>query len=413
MVKRSKTSRASKNQGVKVERLVLVKYGELFLKSDPVRRRYEKRLKENIRIGLKLAKVKNFKIVRPRGRFFLYVPEKKLEATCKVLEKTFGIVSFAPCWHLRTSSAKEIQKFVKKNYKNWIERGKTFAARVKRSGTQTHKNTNYTSMQLAKLIGDVVDRNVNLNKPDVTIFVEVKDDDSYVYTSSDTRKGPGGMPVGTSGKVVALLSGGIDSAVAAWMMMKRGCRIIALYADNGSYISNKKKSLERVKNVLKVLQSWSAGWKIPLFIFDHGRNLGRFLKRKDVTEKFVCLLCKRMMYRVANVLAEQQDAKAVVTGETLGEVASQTLDNLVVLDETSKLPVFRPLIGNDKQENIDLAKRIGTYETSISVGGKCRAVPAAPRTKGRLSEIMQIESKLPMKKLLRESVKSIKSVKSI
>jgi len=411
-----------------VERLVLVKYGEIFLKSEPVRHQYEKRLKENIRAGLRAVKIdiENFEIRRTRGRLFVRVSgragrtSRDFESACHVLEKTFGIVSFSPCWHLNTSSAREIQKFVKKNYAGWVERGQTFAARVKRNGVQktdTAKKS-YTSMQLAKLVGDVVNRKVNLSQPDVKIFVEVRNDESYIYTSKEVLKGPGGLPVGTSGKVVVLLSGGIDSAVAAWLMMKRGCRVVALYADNGPYVSDAKKALKRVKDMLGVLQSWSAGWRIPLFVFDHGENLKRFLEadERDVPKKFVCLLCKRMMYRVANEFAKQKEieAKAIVTGESLGEVASQTLDNLAVLDEASErgLPVFRPLIGNDKEENITLAKRIGTYDVSISLGdgGKCKAVPAAPRTKGRLNELTEIESKLPMKKLLRESVKSIKQI---
>jgi len=401
MAKREKKAKLTVNP----EKIVLIRYGEIFLKSDPVRYAYEKQLKYNIKAGLKKSKIKEHKITRIRGRLFLELPTKHIDEASKVLEKTFGVVSFSPCWHLQTAEAKAIQKFVKKNYTNWVKRGQTFAARVKRSGTQKEK---YTSMKLAKLVGDVVNRKVDLSKPGVTIFVEVRDNDSYIYT--EVIKGPGGLPVGASGKVVCLLSGGIDSAVAAWLMMKRGCQVIALYANNWPYVENEKKSLKRTLKVLKVLQRWSAGWKIQLFSFDNGNPLANFLKSKHVPKKFVCLLCKRMMYRVANELAKQWDVKAVVTGETLGEVASQTLDNLVVLDKASEMTVFRPLIGNDKQENIEVAKSIGTYEVSISVVGKCKAVPPMPRTKGRISEIENIESKLPMKKLVKESVKSIKNV---
>jgi len=399
-----KSSKSSKS--TKAEKMILVRYGEIALKSEPVRRRYEKRLKENIRAGLKEAKIKDFKIIRTRGRFFVQAPTKSMNKACKVLEKVFGVVSFSPCWHLQTAAVKDIQKFVRTNYTKWVPRGQTFAARARRSGTQKEK---YTSMELAKLIGDVVNRKVNLSKPDVKIFVEVRGNESYVYT--EVFRGPGGLPVGTAGKVVCLLSGGIDSPVAARLMMKRGCHVVALYADNWPYVASKKKSAKRTVDVLKVLQSWSAGWKIPAFSFAHGKNLKRFLESKAAPRKFVCLLCKRMMYRVANELANEWKAKAIVTGETLGEVASQTLDNLVVLDEASELPVFRPLIGNDKQENIELAKRIGTYEKSISIKSLCKAVPAAPRTRGKISEIKSIESRLPMKKLLRESAKSIKKMK--
>lgn len=386
-------------------KLILVRYGEIALKSEPVRRIYEKRLKDNIKAGLKNVGIKN-KMSRTRGRMFIKVPTRKMDKAAKVLERMFGIVSFSVVEHLETSKIKDVQRFVRENYAKWIPRRQTFAVRARRTGSQREK---YTSMQLAKKIGDIVNRKVDLTKPDVKIFVEVRGNDTYVYT--EIVKGPGGLPVGTAGNVICLLSGGIDSPVAAWMMMKRGCRVIALYADNWPYVGDRKKSMTRTKDVLKVLQGWSAGWNIPVYSFDHGKNLKRFLESKAVPKRFVCLLCKRMMYRTANELAAQWDAKVVVTGETLGEVASQTLDNLVVLDEASGLPVFRPLIGNDKQENVDLAKRIGTYEESISVKGKCGAVPDAPRTRGKISELKGIESKLPMKKLLRESVKSIKRMK--
>ena len=384
------------------ERLILVRYGEIALKSEPVRHQHEKRLKENISAGMKEAKIKDFEIIKTRGRFFVKVAEKNMDKIFKVLANIFGIVSFSPCWHLHTSDVKEIQKFIRANYAKWVTRKQSFAVRARRSEKQKGE---YTSVQLAKLIGDVVNRKVNLSEPDVEIFVEVRGNDTYIYTK--VLKGPGGMPVGTAGKVVCLMSGGIDSAVAAWLMMKRGCVVAMLYADNWPYISDKESSLKRIKDVLKVLQTWSAGWKIPIFSFDNGKNLKHFLESKSVPRKFVCLLCKRMMYRVANELAGRLDAKAIVTGESLAEVASQTLDNLAVLSEASALPVFRPLTGNDKQENIELARRIGTYEKSISIKSICKAVPAAPRTKGKISELKDIESNLPIEKLLKESLKSM------
>jgi tRNA uracil 4-sulfurtransferase len=407
--------RAARKDAVadKVERLIVIKYGEIFLKSRPVMKRQITKLRDNLRYGLKASKVRTFFIEPQRDRMFLRVKEDDFNNACEVVRHTFGIQTFSVSWHLRTSSAKRIQSFVRANYRKWIGDGSTFAANVKRSGVQP-KGCGYdNSMQLAKLVGDVVERKVDLSSPDVTIFVDVKDDGSYVHTTSDTFKGPGGLPIGTSGKVVCLLSGGIDSAVAAWTMMKRGCQVVFLYADNGSMLKDGKLSLSRVKKVVAALQPWSNGWKLPLFSFDHSSNLITFVnkfERDESIRKLTCLFCKRMMYRLAERLAAQWDAKALVTGETLGEVASQTLFNIAVLDTATCLPVFRPLIGNDKRDNIGMAQSIGTFEASKSAGECCLAVPTHPRTRANMEEMVKAESEMPMKKLISSSEKTLRKV---
>jgi len=383
-----------------MSKTILVRYGEIFLKSKPVRKQYVNQLKNNIKSGFRRKKIKS-KITKTKGRMFIEVGKKDIANTVSILEKTFGIVSFSVCDKLETSDIKEIQAFVKKRYKEWVPKRKKFAVRTRRAGSHS-----YTSMELAKKVGDVVNRGVDLTTPDVEIFVEVRNNDTYVYT--EIMEGPGGLPVGTAGKVVCLFSGGIDSPVAAWKMMKRGCQIVALYADTYPYGS--KKGLKRAKDVLGVLQEWSNGWKIPLYSFDQGKNLEKF-SGKNIQDNLVCLLCKRMMYRAANELAKEYEALAIVTGETLGEVASQTLYNIKVLDEASELPVFRPLIGNDKQENVNLAEEIGTFEKTISISYECKAVPDKPRTKGNIEEIEDAESKLNVKKLVNDSVKNMKKRK--
>jgi len=308
-------------------------------------------------------------------------------------------VSLSPCYHLETSDIKEIQKFCEKNYKKWIGKNQTFAVRATRTGKHP-----YTSKDLEKSVGDVIDRKVRLNKPGVEVFVEVRDDNSYVYT--EKIQAAGGLPLGTAGKVVCLISGGFDSAVAAWLMMKRGCRIVTLYADTVPYTD--RRALKRFLEVMKVLQSWAVGYKIPIFTFEHGNNLKYFIKNSP--RNLTCILCKRMMYRVANELAKKIGAMVIVTGETLGEVASQTLDNLLVLDQASDLPVFRPLIGNDKEDNMELARKVGTYEKSCMKVRPCEAVPIKPRTKSNLEEITKAENKLDIDKALKESMKNIKQI---
>jgi len=370
--------------------VIIVRYGELFLKSEPVLKKFEKTLIENIKIGLKKEKIK-FKILRKRGRIF--VETSQIKRSSSVLKRIFGVVSFSPCFNIKSSEIKKIQIFVKKNYKKWIGKNQKFAVRAKRVGRHS-----YTSQKLAKLIGDVVDRKVDLSNPDVEIFIEVRDNDSYIYTK--VIKGPGGMPLGTSGKVVCLVSGGIDSAVASWLMMKRGCTIIPLFA-------SKSKSRKVFLDVIKELKKWHLGKNMRIFIFDQRKNLDKFNKK---AYRYTCILCKRMMYKVANGLAKKMNAKAIVTGESLAQVASQTLDNLMVLDQASELPIFRPLIGLDKTESIDIAKRIGTYEKSIEDKKICWAVPKKPKTKAKLEEVLKIEDELKIEKIMKESFKTLREV---
>jgi thiamine biosynthesis protein ThiI len=380
---------------------ILIRYGELFLKSEPVRRVYEKKLRRNIKIGLKQEGI-NFDMYRTHGRIFIRT--KQVKKACELLKRIFGLVSVSPCYHLKTSELKEIQKFCKKNYSQWVEKGKTFAVRAKRVGSHT-----YTSHDLAKAVGDVINRKVDLTNPDVEVFVEVRGKDCYVYT--DVIKCPGGMPLSSSGKVVCLVSGGIDSPVATWMMMKRGCTVAPLFA----YFSRSDESyLKRFLEVMKILNKWYVGRKLRLFIFKHDQSLTEFRK---IAYRHTCVLCRRMMYRVANEVAKKLNAKAIVTGENLGQVASQTLYNLRVIDEVSELPVLRPIIGMDKTESIEMAKRIGTYEascTSITSGcgdvRGCWARPDKPVTKAKLEEIEAIEKEIDVKSLVKKSMRSLKEI---
>jgi len=381
------------------ERLILVRYGEIALKSEPVRRQYEKRLKENIRAGLKDANIKKFKITRTRGRLFVQVPARSINKACKVLERTFGIVSFSPCWHLHTAEIKAIQKFMKKNYAKCIPRRRTFAVRARRSGSQRER---YTSMQLAKLVGDVVNRKVNLSEPDVKIFVEVRDSNTYIYI--EVFKGLGGMPVGTAGKVACLLSGGIDSAVAAWLMMKRGC--VVHYVHFHTFRRNKLAIDSKISELIRLLSKHQSRAKV------HFIPAGPFqLLTSDVPPKYELIIFRRFMLRTAEHLARQEGAKAIVTGDNLAQVASQTLDNLHATESSTSLPIFRPLLTYDKQEIIDLAKKIGTYPISIKPYKDCCSIIARhPSTKANVEIVEKIEKEIDMEELTSMTLGMAKTV---
>jgi len=377
---------------------ILASYDEIILKSHSVRRKFERKLVDNMKIALKRAGISYKGIVKGGGRIFLQVGE--IEPALAVTRRIFGLSWVAPAYMLKTTKLDEILSFCRENYKKWIPKGKTFAVRARRVGVD-----DYNSLELGKQVGSVIEREVDLKSPDVELFVEARRDRTYIYSLK--LRGPGGLPLGTQGSVVALISGGIDSPVAAWMLMKRGASIIALYAHSG--IS--RDSLIRFIEVMKVLRDWHAGEGIRAFVYRESYDV-TLLKPSEL--KYAYVLERRMMLRVANFLAEKLGAKAIVTGEDLGQVSSQTLDNLATIDEASKLPVLRPLIGMNKVEIVDLAKEIGTYEISIrKVAPECGTLPICvrrPATRARIEKIREIEERLDLEKALERALSSLEEV---
>ncbi len=376
-----------------MESVIIVRYGEIFLKSEPVLNIYVKKLKENIKSALKKEKVK-FEINKARGRLFIKTDHPK--EACEVLRKVFGIVSFSPSVNLKTAEMKKIKSYCRKNFKRWIKPDQAFAVRVKREGKQK-----YTSIELAKAIGDVIDRKVDLDEPDVTVGIEVSDTDCHIFT--EKVKGVGGLPYGSSGKMVALVSGGEDSPVAAWMMMKRGVHIIPIYMDGSPF--GDKKSLQRVVETVKVLADWMPG-KLQMRVAPSGKALEKFVKKCD--RKLTCILCKRFMFRVAEAIAQKENAFGIVTGSSIAQKASQTVKNLYVCSQAVSTPLFHPLIGFDKEEIQELGKRIGTYEKSLLPGKGCTAAPNQPSTRARLEDVLLAEKDVKIDKLVKDSVKKVR-----
>ena len=356
--------------------LFLVRYSEIFLKSESIRRRWENRLIRNIR------KVLDCKIRRERGRIWVITDDNRAKDK---LKKIFGIVSFSECHHCKLD---ELNRFIIDFCKGiGIENARTFAVRVKRVGTH-----DFTSQQKAAELGAIILRNfphlkVDLNNPEMIVYVEIRDEDCYVF--NEIVKGVGGIPLGVEGKLVSLFSGGIDSPVATWLMMKRGCEIIPVYFDCSPFTD--ESTLNRARAVADVLKEYDPDFELR--IIEHGeflRKVKEILREKKL-ESYMCIFCKRRMYKIAEMIARDEDAKGIVTGESLGQVASQTLDNLMVLNEACKLPIYRPLIGFDKVEVEELAKKIGTYECSIMPAKECTAVPKRPTTKAKLEKVLEVE----------------------
>ncbi|WP_321506621.1 tRNA uracil 4-sulfurtransferase ThiI [uncultured Methanoregula sp.] len=356
----------------------LVRYSEIFLKSDPVRRQWENTLIANIREVMPGIHVRN-----ERGRIWLDGDVKP-----DLLKNVFGIVSFSEVEHIKLD---EISTFLP-GYcrRHGIENARTFAIKMKRVGKH-----NFSSNDKAIEYGNLV-RNtfphlkVNLAYPDKEIHIEIRSDEAYLYDT--VIKGPGGLPLGVEGSLVALVSGGIDSPVAAWMMMKRGCRILPVFIALDTFLD--ETTAARAQRVVDVLAKYQPGIKLTVIHDGYLAAAKTELVRRGL-EKYTCIFCKRRMYRVVTEFAKANGAKGIVTGESLGQVASQTLDNLLVLtDAASDVPIHRPLIGYDKEETMKIARDIGTFPESTSKASGCRAVPAGPSTKAKLETIREIETKL-------------------
>jgi thiamine biosynthesis protein ThiI len=283
--------------------------------------------------------------------------------------------------------------------------GNSFAVRCKRVGNQ-----DYSSNDVRKLVGQKIldelgkklDLRVDLGNPDLVLGVEIRDKQAFIY--SRTVNGVGGMPLGVQPRLIGLFSGGIDSAIGWFLVMKRGCPVIPVYFDNTPFTD--ENTTKRAMKVAEILFNWSIGFPRKVYVVQHGENLKKIMK---TNRKYSCLLCKRMMYRVAERLAERLHAEGIVTGEAIGEQASQTLTNLRVLSAViNDYPVYRPLLGFDKAETEAVARRIGTYKVSSTKTIGCGAVPYQPSTKAKLEEVLEAEEKLDIEAMVDHSLKSIK-----
>ena len=384
---------------------IIVRFsGELWLKKLWTRKYYEKRLARNMRQTLKHYEVSYSELVRKHGRFYLKT-DSAMEAADK-LARVFGVSSVSPA--IETSS--KLDDVIEKSMllaKSVLKAGGSFGVKCKRVGEQ-----DYSSDDIRKLLGqrvlDVFGEShclrVDLDNPDVVLGVEVRDEQAFIY--SQNIDAVGGMPLGVQPRLIGLFSGGIDSAVGLWLVMKRGSPVVPVYFDNCPFTD--ETTTERAYQVAEVLFNWAIGFPRKVYVVQHGENLKQIMQ---TNRKYSCLLCKRMMYRVAERLAEQLHAEGIVTGEAIGEQASQTITNLRVLNSAVKdYPVHRPLLGFDKEETEAIVRKIGTYKFSSKKAGACTAVPYQPSTKAKLEEVLKAEEKLDIEAMVTRSLESIKIV---
>ncbi|MDP1551694.1 MAG: tRNA uracil 4-sulfurtransferase ThiI [Methanobacteriaceae archaeon] len=371
--------------------LLLLRYGEIGIKSPPVRRRFEKKLIYNIHASLE------GKIINDGGRFLLY-PSKNnndpefVPNTIEKLKKIFGLVSFSPA--VETITTKEnikakIHEYVEKLLKEGIfSSDQSFAIRARRVGDH-----DFTSQEIAAFAGsaffDKTESKVDLSNPDFELFLEIRENKTFIY--HEKIQGPGGMPIGTQGKVISLVSGGIDSPVATYLMMKRGCDVTILNFNNAPFTEPSEKILK----IAKKLKEYASGSKLKVYQAKYGDYLKKC--QDEAPERMTCVFCKSGMYQVAEKLAEKEGALAIIDGSSVGQVASQTLPNILATRYSANLPVLSPLIGLDKLEIENIGRKIGTFPISTLPDSGCKAAPRYPETNANLEQTLEVQEDIDLK----------------
>lgn len=389
-----------------MKKVILIKYGEIALKGKN-RYQFELLMMENIRLAIGENAIA---VEKQRGRFYLHLTEKKqVPHYSKALKRVFGIVGFAVADRLALHTNLEA---VKKAVLQRIEILGLNSLSFRIDARRALKLFPLDSMEINKKIGAVVlsrfsHWKVNLNNPDLLIFIEVRNEGIFVYSSEDYEKGPGGLPVGVGGNGLLLLSGGIDSPVAGWRLLKRGMAIDTLYFHSFPYTGEKAK--EKVIDLTRILTRWKLR-SIHLYIpyFTHIQET----INKNCPESMWTILHRRFMMRVATKVAKSS-YHALITGENLGQVASQTIQNISVINRVTNLPVLRPLISFDKQEIIKMAQQIGTFRISSRPYQDCCTLfaPKNPVTKAEEGEILKAEEKLPLDALISETLEKMKTIR--
>ena len=386
-----------------MKEVILVKYGEIILKGGnrPV---FERILIKNIKSALR--SFPDVKITVAQATIYINTPEEIIDEITERLSRIFGIVSI--CRARECEKDIEAMKAAAVEYLGMsLKPGMSFKVEAKRSDKKFPLN----SIEIARAVGgelhDKVDGLiVDVHNPDVMVRVEVRDTAAYVYCSLNKIKGRGGMPIGTGGKATLLLSGGIDSPVAGYMIAKRGVEINAVNFFSYPYTSDRAK--EKVMELAEILSTYTS--KINLYIVPFTDI--QLEIRDKCPEEHMTLIMRRFMMKIAEIVANTTKTGALITGESIGQVASQTIAALNVTNSVCKLPVFRPLIGMDKDEIVERSREIKTFETSILPYEDCCTVftPKHPTTQPKLAAIEKSESVLEIDRLIEEAVAGIEKI---
>ena len=365
----------------------LIKYGEIAIKGKN-RFMFEDALMRQIRFAMK--PVGDFDVRKESGRMFVEGRgDFDYDEAVEALQKVFGIVGICPMVVEETKDIDHLRKtvlaFIDEQYP---VKDFTFKVHARRGDKQFPMTSMELNMDIGEKLLDAFEgHKVDVHHPDVMVNIEVR---KYIYIYSQEIKGPGGMPVGTNGRAMLLLSGGIDSPVAGYMIAKRGVRIDATYFHAPPYTSERAK--QKVVDLAKIVAQYAGPIDLHVVNFT---DIQLAIYEKCPHDELTIIM-RRYMMKIAEHFAKEREDLALTTGESIGQVASQTIHNLAITNEVCELPVFRPCIGMDKQEIVDIAEKIGTFETSIQPFEDCCTIFVAkhPVTKGNLKRIQKSEEHL-------------------
>lgn len=366
----------------KYKHVVIVRLApEILLKAPSTRKKFQQALRNNLEKGLKAREIE-YDLIAHEGRMQVHGDDQ--DAILDVLAHTFGVSSYSPIDAIVDGGLEAHKEAAIELYKD-ILTDKTYAVRIKRLGNRKK----YTSIEMERFIGGAVRpfaKKVDLSNPDIMIKADVAGDLAYFYTKK--IQGPGGFPIGIQGRALTLISGGFDSVVAAWYLMKRGAMMDFVFCNLAG------SAYERmVVEVTKVLcDRWATGTKPKLYCIDFEKTIDDL--RANTKPEWWQVILKRQMYRAGVEIAKRINSDAIITGEALGQVSSQTLSNLNTIDEVSDIPVLRPLIGFDKEQIIKDARMIGTDKLSEKIPEYCALNKRRPAVKSGRATIAKEEANM-------------------
>jgi len=380
---------------------ILIRYGEIALKGKN-RKKFILRLQDNIQ--QKLKDFSQLKVIRTQGRMFVLLNGNNPEPVLEKLKNIFGIQSLS----LAIKVDNDVEK-IKEAALYALEKGenvKTFKVSVKR----INKEFPIGSQEMNQVLGGHLLSNtegftVNVHDPDMEVKVEIRNEATYI--TSSVISGLGGLPVGTSGKSLLMLSGGIDSPVAGFLAMKRGVQLEAIHFHSPPFTSERAK--QKVLDLTKQLTKYGKTINVHIVPFT---KLQQEIFR-EMPDGYAMTIMRRMMFRISELVCEKEGILSITTGESLGQVASQTMESMHTINEVTNYPILRPLITMDKQEVIAFSRKIGTYETSILPYEDCCTifVPKSPKTRPKRDKVNAFEANYDFTSSIKEAVEGIETVK--